>query len=138
MSRKTDTYNDEEYNVGVYCLDLDAHVPFVDPADYGIKDLEAVRPSDYFVTSGDAVVKATHLSKDMWILAGEVRRRYGASKQKKHKDFESKIWAAAGKARSLINTLKAVRGEAIFLETEWKDHKLLCIPKNPRKKDLPE
>lgn len=136
MSRKNN-YDEEEGDC-VYELDIDEHVPFVDPATYGIKDLTAVRPSDYFITSGDAVVKAAQLDKDMWLLAGEARKRYGPSKVKKHKEFERRIWEAAGKCRTLVNTLKKVRGEAVFLETEWKDHKLYCIPKNPRKKDVVE
>ncbi len=120
----------------IYELNVSEHVDYINPHDYGITDFESINPSDYFITSGDAVVKATHLEKDMWRVAGEARKRFGKSRNKRHLEFQRKIWIAAGKCRLLLNMLKKVRGEHIFLETEWKDHVLYCIPKDPRKKDV--
>lgn len=119
----------------IYELDIDSYVQFIDPAEYGINEFEVIRPTDYFITSGDAVIKATYLDRDMWHLAGEARKKYGKSTNKKHKAFQKRLWEAAGKCRILLNTLKKIRGDAIFLELEWRDHKLYCIPKNPRKRD---
>lgn len=110
------------------------HVPLVNPLAYGITDLDAINPNDYFITSGDAVSKATILDRDMWQAAGQARKQYGNSKKKDHQQFLVLIWDAAGKCRKFLNFLKKIRGEHIFLETEWRDHRLYCIPKDPRKK----
>jgi hypothetical protein len=72
----------------------------------------AVDPRDYFITSGDAVAKARILAKDL--------------ESEGHP-------AEAQRARLLVLALEAARGDAIFLEIEYDpDHRLLCIPKNPR------
>ena len=71
-----------------------------------------IDPRDYFITSGDAVSKAKALSRDLR-QAGE--------------------FGEADRALRLVDALVAARGEACFLETEYaSDHRLLCIPKNPR------
>lgn len=112
------------------------HITTIRPQDYGISDMPVMDPSAYFVTSGDAVCKATVLDKDMWQAAGRAQRLYGKSKRKKHQEFVKKVWEMAGSCRKFVNFLKGLRGDAIFLETEHRDHKLYVIPKNPRKKDL--
>jgi len=35
----------------------------------------------------------------------------------------------------LLRRLREARGTDCFLETEWDDHKLLCVAKNPRSKE---
>lgn len=140
----------------VFELVLADLLPFVDPKEYGIRDEKGINPHDYFITSGDAVEKAKVLEKDLWRYAGEVRRKayeliaseYNVdmqeaqkmyrdgirpSKPNKFADYESAIWSCAGKSRSLLNALFKAKAENCFLETEWDNHKLLCIPKNPRK-----
>lgn len=140
----------------VFELVVEEHVPFIDPVSYGIKDVKGVNPNDYFITSGDAVEKARVLERDLWEYAGEIRKkvyelianefkidvqeaqeryRNGVrpSKPKRFSEFELAVWKTAGQSRSLVNSLKKARGEACFLETEWEDHMLLCIPKNPRR-----
>jgi hypothetical protein len=139
----------------VYELNILEHVPWVNPRKYGIKE-ESVDPRDYFVTSGDAVEKAKVLEKDLWALAGKLRKRVLATiakerkcgskkafalyrsgtapkKPKKLREYESAVWSAAGRARKLIRALSNARGEDCFLETEWDSHVLLVIPKNPRR-----
>lgn len=143
----------------VFELVIYDHVPFVDPVQYGLKTTEfisrSIDPAKYFVTSGDAVEKTKILEKDIWNLAGDLRklsyqiiekehRCSAAESQKKFRqgvrpikpkqfsEYESDVWKAAGCARKLLNALIAARGEDCFLETEWDNHKLLCIPKNPR------
>jgi hypothetical protein len=49
--------------------------------------------------------------------------------------FLEKLWECAGRCRTMLNMLKKIRGTHIFLETEWRDHRLYIIPKDPRKKD---
>lgn len=139
----------------VFELVLDDHVKYVNPKDYGV-DERSIKPSDYFVTSGDAVEKARVLERDLWDLAGELRRkcctiiaeentcsysqaqelyRTGVRPQNPAglKDFETEVWKSAGASRKLLNALIKAKGVNIFLETEWDSHHLLCIPKNPRK-----
>lgn len=146
---------DEDSRPQVFQLVVEDHVKFVNPKTYGIKE-EFIDPHDYFITSGDAIQKAKILERDLWGLASRLRQRvvelimkeknisaakarerykkgHGPQRPKKLKDYEKAVWAAAGQARRLINNLKKARGDACFLETEWDDHRLLCIPKNPRR-----
>jgi len=139
----------------VYELIILEHVEFVNPKDFKIK-AEHVDPRDYFITSGDAVEKAKVLERDLWRLAGKLRRRMVGEikvcrkcsdkkalrlyrqgtrpmKTRSLSNYEKAIWRAAGQARKFVNVLKAVKAENCFLETEWENHKLLCIPKNPRR-----
>jgi hypothetical protein len=111
------------------------YVPFVDPTTYGVKDICGIDPKQFFVTSGDAVIKAGVMEKKMWEFAGEMRRRFGKSKVKRHNTFIRDIWSAAGKARVFVNYLKTIRGPHVFLECEWRFHKLFVIPKDPRSKE---
>lgn len=138
-----------------YELRIDDHIPFIDPKKYNLSE-HSIKPSDYFITSGDAVEKTKVLEKDLWALAGELRRkcynliaaenkctyakaqnlyRNGIRPKKpaKLKLYENDIWKSAGACRRLLNALLKAKGANIFLETEWNDHKLLCIPKNPRR-----
>lgn len=113
---------------------LDDFMDWPDPTDYNIKDFDLPKPSDYFITSGDAVSKATVMVADMWQIAGKARKQFAKSKSKSHQEFIKKIWAFSGQCQSFLNYLKKLRGEHIFLETEHRDHKLYVIPKDPRKK----
>jgi hypothetical protein len=138
----------------VFELVISDHVPWVNPQDYSL-DREGINPAQYFVTSGDAVEKARVLDKDLWQLAGALRKemfvliageqdcdplyaqelfRQG-TRPSNHNfvRYEAAVWKAAGQCRKLLNALKAAKGDNCFLETEWQDHQLLCIPKNPRK-----
>lgn len=140
----------------VYELVIDAHVPFADPLVYGLNDEPYVKPSDYYITSGDAVEKTKVLEKDLWVLAGDLRKRccqYIAEEKKctyvkaqewyrkgfrpagrrQFAMYEEAVWKSAGASRRLLNALKKAKGKNVFLETEWDSHRLLCIPKNPRK-----
>ncbi len=140
----------------VFELDLDEVLPYADPSLFE-QDYEGVKPLDYFVTSGDAVEKMRVLERDIWQHAGQVRKDLHQrlmeekgctvteavsllSRGKYPADeglvaYEAAMWQSAGRARKLLNLLIQARGEDCFLETEWDDHRLLCIPKNPRKKN---
>jgi hypothetical protein len=146
---------DEESRPSVFQLIIDDHIKFVNPKSFGIRE-QSINPRDYFITSGDAIQKTKVLEKELWKLASRLRQRVidqmmteskisitkardrykkgkGPKRPKKLRDYEKAVWAAAGQARSLINKLKKARGDACFFETEWDDHRLLCIPKNPRR-----
>lgn len=143
----------------VFELIIEDHISFVNPKSFGLTGAEylaeCINPADYFVTSGDAVEKAKFLEKNIWNLAGELRRRsyvmieneHGCtsteaqalfrdgtrpSRPKRFHEYEAAVWKTAGQARKLLNALIKAKGEECFLETEWDCHKLLCIPKNPR------
>jgi len=120
----------------VFELIVTDHIKFVDPKLYGLST-EGIDPSDYFITSGDAVEKAKILDRDIWHLAGELRKELKLlipddARTILFKDYEAAMWKAAGQSRKMLNALKKAKGVNFFLETEWDDHKLLCIPKNPR------
>jgi hypothetical protein len=143
----------------VFELVIEDHVPFVNPKSYGLANAgdltSCINPADYFVTSGDAIEKTKILERDIWQLAGELRKRSYALLEKEHgctsaeaqalfrdgirpsrpkhfHEYEVAVWKAAGQARKLLNALSKAKGDNCFLETEWENHKLLCIPKNPR------
>ena len=139
----------------IYQLIVEDHVPFINPRSYAIHKVAQINPASYFVTSGDAVEKAKVLEKDLWHLAGELRKmsysiiekeenvdhakaqqlyRTGLrpTKPKKLHLYEEAIWKNAGQARKMLNALIKAKGPNCFLETEWNSHCLLCIPKNPR------
>jgi hypothetical protein len=69
--------------------------------------IDSVDPADYFCTTGEAVIKMRKLEAD--------------------------LFAAAGIARKLGNILRKLRGENVYLETQWIGGKLLLKAKNPRK-----
>lgn len=138
----------------VFELKLEKHVPYINPRDFGINE-EGINPLNYFITSGDAVEKTKIMEKSMWKYAGEMRKKaYNLLMQEKNIDikeaqklykegirpnkpkefgeFVSLVWSAAGKSRSLLNNLIKIKGDNCFLETEWDNHSLLCITKNPR------
>lgn len=93
----------------VFELDIDAHVQAVGP----------INPRNYFVTSGDAVSKASVLAADLHSYATTTG--------------DDQARQASDRAAELVRSLIAVRGDAVFLETEYDiNHRLLCIPKNPR------
>lgn len=140
----------------VFELVIEDHVPFVDPNEFGLTDTDSVNPADYFITSGDAVEKAKVLERAVWQLAGDLRKQsYEIIEQEqgctpseaqakyrdgvrpsdplRFSDYENAVWKAAGQSRRLLNALKKAKGDDCFLETEWDNHHLLCIPKNPRK-----
>lgn len=146
----------EDQRPSVFELVIEDHVPFVNPVDFGLTDTEGINPADYFITSGDAVEKAKVLEKELWKYAGDLRRksyeivaeenactpleaqalfRSGTRPKKPSgfSEYESAVWKAAGCSRKMRNALEKAKGEDCFLETEWDNHQLLCIPKNPRK-----
>lgn len=140
----------------VFELVVDDHVQWARPQDFGI-DRDGINPNDYFITSGDAVEKAKVLDRDLWRLAGDLRKEMfkiiadenGCDIAKAQElfrsgvrplnparfhEYEAEVWKAAGQCRKMLNALKLAKGVNCFLETEWDNsHRLLCIPKNPRK-----
>lgn len=149
----------EDVTANIYHLDLDDLIPYVDPSDYDLTNVPTIKPSDYFITSGEAVDKANIMAKEIWELAGNLRKeaynkimewkkckyqeamklykenKFQGPRGKEIKNFieyEKAMWKCAGSAKKLVNNLIKARGQNHFLETEWQNHNLYVIPKNPR------
>lgn len=75
----------------------------LDLADF----VDAIDPIDYFRSTGEAILKIRRLEAD--------------------------LFAAAGQARKIGNVLDKLKGENVYLETQWNDNRLLLKAKNPRK-----
>lgn len=69
--------------------------------------VQQVNPKSYFVTSGDAILKARKL--------------------------ESDLYREAGKVRKLVNALQKMKEDNVYLETSWNEGRLILKIKNPRK-----
>ena len=104
------------------------------PASFG---LSPIRPAEYFITSGDAIQKTRYLCKVLWHYAGSARRALHNIPNPTDEDikFEKSCWKQAGSATRLLHILIRLKGDNVFLETEWShERKLICNIKNPRAK----
>lgn len=115
---------------GPFILDIYDFIPKLTPPQ-GC-ELDGFDPMQYFITSGDAISKAAQLNKELYSYAGAARSILSNSRSRNMIDFERACWGAAGRSTAFINILKKSRGDAVFFETEWDQHILYCIPKNPR------
>jgi len=70
------------------------------------EDLKVVDPKAYFITSGEAVIKAKRM----------------------YEDFKAAMLAS----KKLISVLRHLKNDAKYLETQWDTNKLLLKKKNPR------
>lgn len=77
-----------------------------------LADLKSVSPSEYFITSGEAVKKAEKLVQDSYSLSV--------------------------KARAFRDKLKKTRGSRTYLETAREGGKLLVKAKDPKSKEPPD
>ncbi len=123
----------EDYK-GVFELDVYDFLETLNPPKEF--KLEEIKPCYFFITSGDAIQKTKFLKDKIWNYAGTARKRLNQMKSpsNKAKEFEKECWKQAGAVTKLLNALEKARGSAVFLETEWHDQTLYCIPKNPRTK----
>lgn len=87
-----------------------------------VKKTEYFDPKSYFITSGDAIFK-------MKFMLSELQDRI--NKEKDSAVVQS-LSTSLSEARLLNDKLLKARGPDCFLETEWEQHELKCIPKNPR------
>lgn len=143
----------------VYELRIDDHVEFINPEDYGLKGEQFVKPSDYFITSGDAIEKTRILDRDLHNLSNSLKNKClnviieenhctsekaqkiydrGVENEKwsKLQEYATEIAIVAIAGGILLQELIKAKGPNVFLETEWNSHHLLCIPKNPRKAQI--
>lgn len=141
----------------VFILDIDEHIQYVNPYDYGL-DRDGIRPSDYFVTSGDAIEKVKIMENNYKRLYNDLLDEYiyyisryeNCSKLKARElseiDYQLKqpphflqylraIGLAVQQTIILKDILYRIKGPNCFLETEWDQHVLSCVAKNPRIKE---
>lgn len=111
-----------------YRLVISDFLELLDPTDYGVQcEVTVIDPSTYFITSGDALLKAKQLLKDYHRLAVDLGTKRPMAKYKNAVNRNIK------KCEEMVAKLFEVRGTALFLELEWgTDRTLICIPKNPR------
>lgn len=105
----------------VFILNIYDHVDHVKAKTY--KEQEEIDPGKYFVTSGDAVQKTLFMLREMRKLAAK----------KLNSKYKQALNANILKAEKLLELLIDARGSDCFLETEWENHTLKCVPKNPRR-----
>ena len=106
-----------------FFIEVDKHIRFVDPKKY--KSAEAgIDPMRYFITSGDAVQKIGIMIQHVRTAIRKNKNAYGKALQKMLKE-----------ATTLQKVFLKIRGPHCFLETEWDSHRLVCVPKDPRKRD---
>ena len=106
-----------------FFIEVDKHIRFVDPKKY--KSAEAgIDPMRYFITSGDAVQKIGIMIQHVRTAIKKNKNAYGKALQKMLKE-----------ATTLQKAFLKIRGPHCFLETEWDSHRLVCVPKDPRKRD---
>lgn len=106
-----------------FYVQIDKHIKDVDPKKYRCNDAE-IRPLNYFITSGDATQKIGTLIQHVRQAIKRNKNQYGKALQKMLKE-----------ALDLQKAFITIRGPHCFLETEWDSHRLLCVPKDPRKRD---
>lgn len=78
----------------------------------------------YFITSGDAVQKIGILIQHIRAAIKKNKNSYGKAMQKMLKE-----------TIALQKAFIKIRGPHCFLETEWDSHRLLCVPKDPRRRE---
>jgi hypothetical protein len=104
----------------VFILNIYDHVDYIKAADYG--ETDEIDPKSYFITSGDAVQKTIYMISQLQAL------------EKRHKNkYRRAVKKNILKAEALLALLIDARGSDCFLETEWENHNLKVVPKNPRK-----
>jgi hypothetical protein len=130
-----------------YYFDIDKWVyPFEN-----VVDNTKVTPKNYFITSGEAIIKSSVLEEDLWSqytklykhCIGILREHYEhpneAIKSGLLADIDETIqkclnscWKSACQSTYLTINLIEARGTCLFLETDWYGGLITCYPKNPR------
>jgi hypothetical protein len=128
---KISSLRDNDILADVYELVIEDHLKYVDPALFKLSNVSHINPSEYYVTSGDAVEKTKALVRE---YANVVESLMSSGNNVRVADYIAELLIQQSQAEDLLNLLIKARGTNIFLETEWNQHHLLCIPKNPRAK----
>jgi hypothetical protein len=116
----------------VFEIKIYDHLNHIDPSEFGLNNVPKLDPEMYYVTSGDAICKTTQLQKDLWLLVGKIREL--AKSDKNLSQYLKALYRCASLSQVLIDKLKVAKGNAVFLETEWRDGRVIAVAKNPRPK----
>ena len=126
-------YTDEDFNttyplvgeyIGPKTIAFELRVyDWVDKTDIGY-GLPVFDPAAYFITSGDCV----HKSKYMLEVLENALDNENADK--------SAVKKAISQVENLIAALRRSKGDAVHMELDRKDGKLIVVAKNPRPRPL--
>lgn len=122
---------DSDQLADVYELVIEDHVQYIDPKNYKLTNALEICPKEFYVTSGDAVEKTKALLREYKSIISQLTAKATSSKLA---DYVADLILQQSAAEEMLALLIKARGTSIFLETEWNQHHLLCIPKNPRAK----
>lgn len=115
------------------------HLPHIDPTEFGLTNVPKIDPEMYYVTSGDAICKTLQLQKDLWELVKKVNTLIKKESSEKLVAYQKVLCSCASRSKIFIDKLKVAKGDAVFLETEWRGGNgkgvLVAICKNPRPKN---
>lgn len=128
---KISSLRDSDKLADVYELVIDDHIEYVDPKDYKLIGVLDMKPKEFYVTSGDAVEKTKALVREYKLVINQLTAKVTSSKLA---NYVADLIIQQSAAEEMLALLIKARGTNIFLETEWNQHHLLCIPKNPRAK----
>jgi hypothetical protein len=118
----------------VFEIKIYDHLNRINPSEFGLSDVPKLDPEMYYVTSGDAICKTTQLQKDLWLLVGKIRKLAKEKPRKGLAQYLNALYRCASLSQVLIDKLKVAKGNAVFLETEWRDGRVIAVAKNPRPK----
>lgn len=114
----------------IYILKLEKYVRHIEPHEFGLPSgIPSINPLEYFITSGDAIKKTISLSARIQELISSLKSQYHDVIR-----YRVSLELLLKSVELLKRDLEFARGDALFLETEWSDHVLYVIPKNPRAK----
>lgn len=103
-------------------------MPITPPRELNLPKFD---PNRYYITSGDAIQKTLQLIEEMEELRKPITDMPGEMPTQV-RDFVTKLSNAIDAAHRMMTDLAKARGTALFLETEWAQNVLICMPKNPR------
>lgn len=116
----------------VYELDIyDFMQPLEPPPEFEMDNVDPVR---FFITSGDAIQKVEYIIEFLGEYKGQAESKYSEMEDQNEEmaEFVFDCSEQLECAKKLLDELIYVRGDNVFLETEWIEHKLRCLVKNPR------
>ena len=120
--------------VDVFILETNVYIDIIRPKSSFVF-IEDFDPSTYFVTSGDAIEKTKALQHDLAEYKVDVQRSIEILNCYTDPELEllNIIDAAMQGCDMMLADLYTAKGENCFLETEWVEHNILIVPKNPRR-----
>lgn len=115
----------------VFELNVNDHIKFVDPNNFGLSNVKTIDPVKYFITSGDAVEKTKVLYKHYVALYNELQEL--SKSDPTVVDYTKAIGVAVEQCSTMLQHLITAKGDHCFFETEWMSNRTLHVKaKDPR------